>query len=89
MFLSDVDKLIANKEYTKAENKLKDINSSPFLDNDDREKRLIKIQKEGFEYRATSYGVGQILQGKNPLIGEGIKGTTDKKIIDATDNTLI
>ena len=89
LFLSDVDKLIANKEYTKAENKLKDINSSPFLDNDDREKRLIKIQKEGFEYRATSYGVGQILQGKNPLIGEGIKGTTDKKIIDATDNTLI
>ena len=89
LFLSDVDKLIANKEYTKAENKLKDINSSLFLDNDDREKRLIKIQKEGFEYRATSYGVGQILQGKNPLIGEGIKGTTDKKIIDATDNTLI
>jgi len=89
LFLSDVDKLIANKEYTKAENKLKDINSSPFLDNDDREKRLIKIQKEGFEYRATSYGVGQILQGKNPIIGEGIKGTTDKKIIDATDNTLI
>jgi len=89
LFLSDVDKLIANKEYTKAENKLKDVDSSPFLDNDDREKRLIKIQKEGFEYRSTSYGVGQILQGKNPLIGEGIKGTTDKKIIDATDNTLI
>jgi hypothetical protein len=89
LFLSDVDKLIANKEYTKAENKLKDVDSSPFLDNDDRQKRLIKIQKEGFEYRATSYGVGQILQGKNPLIGEGIKGTTDKKIIDSTDNTLI
>ena len=89
LFLSDVDKLIANKEYTKAENKLKDVDSSPFLDNDDRQKRLIKIQKEGFEYRSTSYGVGQILQGKNPLIGEGIKGTTDKKIIDATDNTLI
>ncbi len=89
LFLSDVDKLIANKEYTKAENKLKDVDSSPFLDNDDRQKRLIKIQKEGVEYRATSYGVGQILQGKNPLIGEGIKGTTDKKIIDATDNTLI
>ena len=89
LFLSDVDKLIANKEYTKAENKLKDVDSSPFLDNDDRQTRLIKIQKEGVEYRATSYGVGQILQGKNPLIGEGIKGTTDKKIIDATDNTLI
>jgi len=89
LFLSDVDKLISNKEYTKAENKLKDVDSSPFLDNDDRQKRLIKIQKEGVEYRATSYGVGQILQGKNPLIGEGIKGTTDKKIIDATDNTLI
>lgn len=89
LFLSDVDKLIANKEYTKAENKLKDVDSSPFLDNNDRQKRLIKIQKEGVEYRATSYGVGQILQGKNPLIGEGIKGTTDKKIIDATDNTLI
>ena len=89
LFLSDVDKLIANKEYTKVENKLKDVDSSPFLDNDDRQKRLIKIQKEGVEYRATSYGVGQILQGKNPLIGEGIKGTTDKKIIDATDNTLI
>ena len=50
LFLSDVDKLIANKEYTKAENKLKDVDSSPFLDNDDRQKRLIKIQKEGFEY---------------------------------------
>ena len=34
LFLSDVDKLIANKEYTKAENKLKDVDSSPFLDNE-------------------------------------------------------
>ena len=88
LFLSDVDKLIANKEYTKAENKLKDVDSSPFLDNDDRQKRLIKIQKEGVEYRATSYGVSQILQGNNPTLGKKIPGTTDEKILEATDALL-
>jgi hypothetical protein len=30
----------------------------------------------------------QILQGKNPLLGKTIKGTTDKKILEGTDAVL-
>ena len=82
LFLSDVDKLIANKEYTKAENKLKDVDSSPFLDNDDRQKRLIKIQKEGEAAHHQSSGArfvdyGILCRGEGAWIEGGLHEEAD------------
>ena len=51
-------------------------------------KRIITIEKQKIEYDATGFGVQQILEGKNPLIGPPIKGTTDQKILNATDTVL-
>ena len=81
----DADVAIANKNYTKAKEILL---SAKNVDAEEIQKRIITIEKEGVEYRATSYGVGQILEGKNPLIGPTIKGTTDKKILEGADNYL-
>ena len=81
----DADVAIANKNYTKAKEILLDAKN---VDAEEIQKRIITIEKEGVEYRATSYGVGQILEGKNPLIGPPIKNTTDKKILEGTDNYL-
>ena len=52
-------------------------------------KRIITIEKEGVEYKSTSYGIQQIIQGNNPLIGPTIPGTTDKKILEGTDSYLL
>jgi len=81
----DADVAIANKNYTKAK---KILLGAKNVDAEEIQKRIITIEKEGVEYRATSYGVGQILEGKNPLIGPPIKNTTDKKILEGTDNYL-
>jgi len=72
----DADVAIANKKYNEAKEILL---SAKDVDAEEIQKRIITIEKEGVEYRATSYGVGQILEGKNPLIGPPIKNTTDKK----------
>ena len=81
----DADVAIANKKYNEAKEILL---SAKNVDAEEIQKRIITIEKEGVEYRATSYGVGQILEGKNPLIGPPIKNTTDKKILEGTDNYL-
>ena len=81
----DADVAIANKDYNKAKEILLNAKN---VDAEEIQKRIITIEKEGVEYRATSYGVGQILEGKNPLIGPPIKNTTDKKILEGTDNYL-
>jgi len=83
--LFDVEKAVAKKDYGTALNLLK---QSTSINQDDVEKQVIKIQKEGEEYRATSYGVSQILQGNNPTLGKKIPGTTDEKILEATDALL-
>jgi len=81
----DADVAIANKKYNEAKEILL---SAKNVDAEEIQKRIITIEKEGVEYRATSYGVGQILEGKNPLIGPPIKNTTDKKILEGTDAVL-
>jgi len=81
----DADVAIANKDYSKAKEILLGAKN---VDAEEIQKRIITIEKEGVEYRATSYGVGQILEGKNPLIGPPIKNTTDKKILEGTDAVL-
>ncbi len=81
----DADVAIANGNYNKAKEILltaKNVNA------EEMQKRIITIEKQKIEYDATGFGVQQILEGKNPLIGPTIKGTTDQKILNATDTVL-
>ena len=81
----DADVAIANGDYNKAKDILL---TAKNVDAQEMQKRIITIEKQKEEYDATSFGVQQILDKKNPLIGGPIKGTTDQKILNATDNYL-
>ena len=81
----DADVAIANGDYNKAKEILL---TAKNVDSEEMQKRIITIEKQKIEYDATGFGVQQILEGKNPLIGPTIKGTTDQKILNATDNYL-
>jgi len=71
-------------------NKAKDILlTAKNVDAEEMQKRIITIEKQKEEYNATGYGIKEILEGRNPLIGATIKGTTDKKILEGTDNYLL
>jgi hypothetical protein len=83
----DADKAIAGKNYSLALDIIKKADKSK-VDAEEIQKKLLQVEKEGVEYRATSYGVNQILQGKNPTLGKTIPGTTDTKILEATDALL-
>ena len=81
----DADVAIANGDYNKAKDILL---TAKNVDAQEMQKRIITIEKQKEEYDATSFGVQQILDKKNPLIGGPIKGTTDQKILNATDTFL-
>jgi hypothetical protein len=81
----DADVAIANGDYNKAKEILL---TAKNVDAEEMQKRIITIEKQKIEYDATGLGVQQILEGKNPLIGQTIKGTTDQKVLNATDNYL-
>ena len=81
----DTDVAIANGDYNKAKEILL---TAKNVDSEEIQKRIITIEKQKIEYDATGFGVKQILDGKNPLIGPPIKGTTDQKILNATDTVL-
>jgi hypothetical protein len=83
----DADKAIVGKNYSLALDIIKKADKSK-VDAEEIQKKLLQVEKEGVEYRATSYGVMQILQGKNPTLGKTIPGTTDTKILEATDALL-
>ena len=81
----DADVAIANGDYNKAKEILL---AAKNVDAEEMQKRIITIEKQKIEYDATGFGVQQILERKNPLIGPPIKGTTDQKILNATDTFL-
>ena len=81
----DADVAIANNDYNKAKDILLKAKN---VDAEEMQKRIITIEKQKEEYDATGYGVKEILEGRNPLIGPTIKGTTDKKILEGTDAVL-
>ena len=81
----DADVAIANGDYNKAKEILL---TAKNVDAEEMQKRIITIEKQKIEYDATGFGVQQILDKKNPLIGPPIKGTTDQKILNATDTFL-
>lgn len=83
--LFDVEKEIANKNYQGATELLK---QSKNIDQDEFQKTLIKIQKESAEYNETNLYVNEILKGSNPLIGASFKNTSEKKVLETTDNVL-
>jgi len=82
----DADVAIANGNYNKAKEILL---TAKNVDAEEMQKRIITIEKQKIEYDATAFGVQQIIkEEKNPLIGPPIKGTTDQKVLNATDNYL-
>ena len=81
----DADVAIANNDYNKAKDILLKAKN---VDAEEMQKRIITIEKQKEEYDATGYGIKEILEGRNPLIGATIKGTTDKKILEGTDALL-
>jgi len=83
--LFEVEKAITNKEYNKARELL---SQSKNIDNDEVEKTVLKIQKESAEYDETNIYVNKILKGQNPFIGVTPKNTTEKKVLETTDNLL-
>ena len=82
----DADVAIANNDYNKAKDILLKAKN---VDAEEMQKRIITIEKQKEEYDATGYGVKEILEGRNPLIGPTIPGTTDKKILEGTDSYLL
>jgi len=81
----DADVAIANNDYNKAKDILLKAKN---VDAEEMQKRIITIEKQKEEYDATGYGIKEILEGRNPLLGPTIKGTTDKKILEGTDAVL-
>ena len=84
--LLEVEKAITNKDYSLATELLK---QSKNIDNTEVEKTFLKIQKESLEFNETNLYVDQILKGNNPFIGATPKNTTEKKVLETTDNLLL
>jgi hypothetical protein len=82
----DADIAIANKNYVQAKEILLNAKN---VDSEEIQKRIIKIEKEGIEYNATSFYTSKILDGKNPFLGTTIQNTTEKKVLQNTDNLLL
>lgn len=83
--LFDVDVALARNDFATATNILR---ASKSIDNEDVEKRIISIQKKSIEYNETNLYVDKILKGENPFIGVTPKNTTEKKVLETTDNLL-
>jgi len=83
--LFDVEQALTRKDYGTAINLLK---QSTSIDQDDVEKQLIKIEKESAEYNETSIYTEQFLKGVS-LVGVNFKNTTEKKVLQNSENILI
>ena len=83
--LFEVDSALAKKDFATATNILK---QSKSIDNDDVEKRIIKIKEQEGEYNELNYYVGGFFEGKNLMIGADFKFVDEKKIIAETEKRL-
>ena len=83
--LLEVDKAMANKDYGTARELLK---KSKSISSEEFKKLVIKIEEESVEFDETNLYVDKILQGENPFIGRTPKNTTEKKVLETTDNIL-
>lgn len=83
--LFEVDSALAKKDFTTATNILK---QSKSIDNEDVEKRIIKIKEQEGEYNELNYYIGNLVEGKNLMIGADFKFVDEKKVIAETEKRL-
>jgi hypothetical protein len=83
--LFEVDSALAKKDFATATNILK---QSKSIDNEDVEKKIIKIKEQEGEYNELNYYIGNLVEGKNLMIGADFKFVDEKKVIAETEKRL-
>ena len=83
--LFEVEKAMGQKNYAKARELL---SKSKNIDSEEVQKTIVKIESQSAEYDETNIYVDKILKGENPFIGVTPKNTTEKKVLETTDNFL-
>jgi len=80
-FISDVNNLIKNKQYAAANQMLKNVKDSPFLDSEERIKLLAEV-KEGFDKDIDISIYNNIFENGqgSTAVGAGMKLTNDKEV---------
>jgi hypothetical protein len=84
----DVDRLINKEKYTEAKAYLDDFEKSKDLDVKKRADFLDKIAKQSAEANETKSYSDAILNGSNPFLGATPQKTTEKKVLQFTEQTL-
>jgi hypothetical protein len=85
--LFDTDKAIANKDYGLALNILKSADKSK-VNSEELQKKLLQIEKEGAEYKETSFHINNMLQGNNTTIGAAFKSSSETKVKQGLERVL-
>ena len=86
--LFDVDVLMSKKQYGAAKAMLSDPKNLAKVDNEQRQKKLLQIEKEGAELNENNYYASNLLKGNNVLIGAKFTNTTEKKVVQHTERIL-
>jgi len=86
--LFDVDVLMSRKQYGAAKAMLSDPKNLSKVDNEQRQKKLLQIEKEGAELNENNYYASNLLKGNNVLIGAKFTNTTEKKVVQHTERIL-
>lgn len=84
----DVDRLINKEKYTEAKVYLDDFEKSKDLDVKKRADFLDKIAKQSAEANETKSYSDAIINGTNPFLGATPQKTTEKKVLQFTEQTL-
>lgn len=84
----DVDRLINKEKYIEAKTYLDDLEKSKDLDIKKRADFLDKIAKQSAETNETKAYSDAILNGTNPFLGTAPKKTSEKKVLQFTEQTL-
>jgi hypothetical protein len=85
--LFNTDKAIANKDYGLALNILKSSDKSK-VNSEELQKKLLQIEKEGAEYKETSFHINNMLQGTNTTIGAAFKSSSETKVKQGLERVL-
>ena len=85
--LFNTEKAIANKDYGTALNILKSADKSK-LNAEELQKKLLQIEKEGAEYKETSFHINNMLQGTNTTIGAVFKSSSETKVKQGLERVL-
>jgi len=83
----NADKAMSNKDYGTALNILKSADKSK-IDSEELQKKLLQIEKEGSEYKETSFHINNMLQGTNTTIGAAFKSSSETKVKQGLERVL-